>query len=301
MRALAQFIMRGRLQACVVALVGNLLPMISPATVALVTLKRSFSDGLLVLLWAALPLLVAVFYASASTLVAVTSLVGLISVVIASEILKSTASWQLALIAVLLTCALGVQISAGLLPAETTSVLAQVNQLLADQDNMTTSAVSPFFVLLAITALGLGIETANAVLVLGFLAWLTAIGAISGLLLGRWWQAILFNPGGFQQEFHGLHLQKVLASGLMIAVVACNLLAPEYKAWGSLFGLPLLLAGVGLAHFGIRARKMGVVWLVVMYVGLVLFGPLSMVLIVVGFLDSFLNLRTRLGDTGRNH
>ncbi|MEZ5581549.1 MAG: hypothetical protein R3F37_01040 [Candidatus Competibacteraceae bacterium] len=29
---------------------------------------------------------------------------------------------------------------------------------------------------------------------------------LCGLLLGRWWQALLFNPGGFSREFHELRL-----------------------------------------------------------------------------------------------
>jgi len=298
MRALAEFIMRGRMQACLIALVGNLLPLISPATVGLVTLRQRFQDGLLVLLWAGLPLMAALFLEWTSALIALSSLVGLISVLIAGEVLKATTSWQLALVALLATCLIGVKAIAIPLDAETKTIAAKVSELIADQEMVTAdSNVSPFIGLMALTAMGLGVDSANGVLVLGFLAWLAGIGAIGALLLARWWQSLLYNPDGFQQEFHGLRFDRVIGSGLMTAVVACNVLAPEYMTWASLFGLPLLLAGLGLAHYVVKAKKQGVVWLIVLYVGLVLIGPLSMVLIVVGFLDSFLNLRTRIAGT----
>ena len=93
MRALAAFIMRGRVQASLVALLGNLVPLVSPATVALVTLRRGAADGLLVLMWAALPLVVAVFMIEASDMVIMTSLVGLVAVDIYSEVLRGSLSW----------------------------------------------------------------------------------------------------------------------------------------------------------------------------------------------------------------
>ena len=45
MRALAEFIMRGRVQACLVALVGVVVPLVGPAAIGLVTVTEgSFDD-----------------------------------------------------------------------------------------------------------------------------------------------------------------------------------------------------------------------------------------------------------------
>mgnify|MGYP007113695048 CR=1 FL=1 len=48
--------------------------------------------------------------------------------------------------------------------------------------------------------------------------WMTGVLAagmflqlVFGLLLGRWWQALLYNPGGFRSEFHQLRLYPALA------------------------------------------------------------------------------------------
>lgn len=45
MRALAEFIVRGRLQAALVALFGSLVPLVSPAAISLVTLNKGLSEG----------------------------------------------------------------------------------------------------------------------------------------------------------------------------------------------------------------------------------------------------------------
>src|SRR5690554_7516495 len=58
MRALAEFIMRGRTQAAIVALLGTAVPVLTPATIALVSLRKGSANGLMVLLWGLLPMLV---------------------------------------------------------------------------------------------------------------------------------------------------------------------------------------------------------------------------------------------------
>lgn len=297
MRALAEFIMRGRVQASLVALVGNLVPLISPATVGLVTLRRGLLDGMLVWLWAALPLVVALIISSANDFVVMTSVLGLVVVVIAAEVLKGTVSWQMTMLAVIAACSLAMLALGIVIPESTNRVAGDVQGVMAAMDGQKGTSISPFYMLMAVTAASLGVETVNMTYVLGFMSWLTGLNVIVSLLLARWWQSLLFNPGGFQQEFHGLRFGVAVATVLMAAVVACNLLAPEYRAWGSMLGMPLLLAGMGVAHHAVKFRGMGTVWLVVMYAGLLLFGPLSMVLIAVGFLDSFLNFRARLAKS----
>ncbi len=80
----------------------------------------------------------------------------------------------------------------------------------------------------------------------------------------------------------------------MVAVIALQFLSPGLMPWASMMGLPLLLAGVALTHHTVSSLGLGTVWLVLFYVGLILIGPLSMVLIGVGFLDSFFDFRTRI-------
>lgn len=295
MRALAEFIMRGRLQASLVALAGNLVPLISPATVALVTLRHPLQEGLLVLLWACLPLLAMVMWGDVSPLLAATSLVGVVGVVPVAQVLRQTQSWPLTLAAILTVSGAAMGLVASVAGEATTLLLAELQGVLETlKAGDTPQTGSVFHLLMGAMAVGMGLEQASVLFVLGFLAWLTAMQLVASLLLGRWWQALLYNPGGFRAEFHGLRLDRVLAAGLIIGIVACNLGAAELGPWASLLGLPLLLAGLGLVHYTVQFWQLGVQWLVLLYFGLVIFSPLSLVLVGIAFLDSVFDFRARL-------
>ena len=107
-------------------------------------------------------------------------------------------------------------------------------------------------------------------------------------------RGLLYNPGGFQVE--GLLLRMgVLQAGLLLAGVSyCQLASPQYLSWGALLGLPLLISGIALVHFVVARRKMGGHWLAIFYIGLLLIGPMSLIMVLLGFIDSILNIRARI-------
>jgi len=119
------------------------------------------------------------------------------------------------------------------------------------------------------------------------------------LLLGRWWQAMLYNPGGFRQEFHQLRLPK-RAAAVGMAVIIATLLMPgdsvgalDYLALLVLFGG--FIQGLALVHgaAGIRALHSG--WLVSMYL-LMVIAPAQIItlLAAAGLADVWLDFRGRL-------
>lgn len=280
MLALARFVMASRARAGLVAAAGNLLPLISPATVALVALRKGWREGLLVALWAALPL-VALFQAGGMTPVLVAaSLLTLAVVMVAALMLRATASWQFALLALVGSSAAFALVLGWLLSAEVAAFGAGLGKLFAQ---------------LQAAGRGPGWEP-DTTAVLGLLAWVMAASGLGSLLLGRWWQALLYNPGGLGRELRGLRLSAPAALGLMAGLVACQLGPVAYLAWGNLLGLPLFVNGVALVHHLVAASpRVGTHWLAVFYVGLVLlFGPLGALLTGVGFLDSLMDLRARL-------
>jgi hypothetical protein len=61
--------------------------------------------------------------------------------------------------------------------------------------------------------------------------------ALLALLLGRWWQAGLFNPGGFRPEFQELRLGRPLAAGWRWLLFAARLVSH----WPSLVNVALVL------------------------------------------------------------
>ncbi|MGV6807401.1 MAG: hypothetical protein ACWA5K_05820, partial [bacterium] len=102
MKALAEFVMRGRLQAGLVAAAGNLVPFVSPAAVGLVTLRRGRFEGTLILLFAALPVLLASGSSGLTVVLSLVTVLSLLVVVASAETLKGTVSWTLALIVMMI-------------------------------------------------------------------------------------------------------------------------------------------------------------------------------------------------------
>lgn len=285
MRALAEFIMRGRAQACCVALLGTFFPFVSPATIGLVTLRKGSTEGLVILLWAALPSIVSYYFGQGSGLLTLVSVVSLLMMVVSANVLRVTSSWQATMLATMLV-AIAVTLGFGLL------LSAEVDLLIAK--------VSEIFAEIAASQGGQQAEGQEPVvptrpLVLGLVALMLSISAIVSLLLSRWWQAMLYNPGGFGEEFHNLRLDIRVAGGSLLAFTLLLYLPGDFRFWAELMALPLLISGLSLVHYGVKALSQGRQWLVFMYVGLVVSGPvIGGLLVGLGIADSILNLRLRL-------
>jgi len=121
-------------------------------------------------------------------------------------------------------------------------------------------------------------------------AWL---GTLS-LLLARWLQAKLFNPGGFQKEFHQLRLPPVV-TGVLVAGVAVGQMVPMLEGTLPVLMMPIALAGFGLVHGIAWTKRLGSMPLVLMYGSLIVLGPLAMLLLMVAAItDSFSNYRDKI-------
>jgi len=281
LRALAELIMRGRTQACGVAVFGSLLPIISPASIGLVTLRKNSSEGLIVALWALLPWLALYLTSTMSPLLTLAPAAALIVIVVAANILRTTVSWQWTLIGAGIASAVAVSIVGVVASGDVDQVVAEVADLVAQVSAQ--AGVSEELSLVP-----------DRTFVLGLLAWMVALTVVCGLFVARWWQALLFNPGGFREEFHGFRLEQRVAVILFAIVVAGVALPREYTPWVELMSLPLLIAGVALIHSSVALMNWGVHWLGLMYFGLFFIGPTGAVLVGLGLVDSILNLRSRL-------
>ena len=277
--------MRGRAQACGVALLGTFFPFVSPATIGLVTLRKGSTEGLVILLWAALPSIVSYYFGQGSGLLTLVSVVSLLLMVVSANVLRVTRSWQATMLATMLV-AIAVTLGFGLLlSAEVDLLIAKVSDIFAEiaasQDGRQT--------------VGQESVVPTRPLVLGLVALMLSISAIVSLLLSRWWQAMLYNPGGFGEEFHNLRLDIRVAGLSLLAFTLLLYLPGDFRFWAELMALPLLISGLSLVHFGVKALSQGRQWLVFMYVGLVVSGPvIGGLLVGLGIADSILNLRLRL-------
>ncbi len=275
MRKLAQYAMRGNKQATMVAVLFAIIPVlfwISAALVALVILRKGYRDGAQVFMWSLLP---AIAWWSNGDPTPALTLIGAAGL---ASVLRYSASWAYVLVASLVAAIVSMPILASYLQDVMVAFAEAGIQLEAQQklpENVDKELLQTFM---------------EGVLGAVHMAILLAC-----VVLARWWQAALFNPGGFQEEFHRLRLSNQLAVMVLIAVVAGFYLPTEYRPWVLLAAIPLLLSGVALIHHVVKTLQLGGQWLVLMYFGLIVFSPTTGALLVgLAFSDSMLNLRSRL-------
>ena len=273
--------MRGRAQACAVAFLGNLFPLISPATVGLVSLRKGSKEGLVVLLWAALPLIASYFFGQGSGLLALISGFSLLVTLVAAAVLSATSSWQWTILTSMLMATVVTLLIGLLLGVDIDLLIDRLSAMFAEIAAQQSSEIEPL--------------AASRPLVLGASALMLVLSTVVCLAVSRWWQAMLYNPGGFGEEFRQLRLDMRVA-GLSVGVFVLVLYLPtEYRFWADLMLVPLLLSGVSLMHYAVNVAALGSSWLVFMYIGLVVSGPvIGGLLVGLGLADSLMNLRLRL-------
>ncbi|SDI53492.1 hypothetical protein SAMN05216189_100653 [Pseudomonas delhiensis] len=278
MRALAEFVMRGRMQATLVVVAAAVLQpffWLGAAAGSLVLLRRGAGDAIGILAWALLPAL-AWWYLGDPTV----TLVMLGSAALA-QVLRTSMSWNRVMLAsvvlgvffVLLLSTVSAGLVAGLAEAFG-KVLPQVlseAKLSADQQAELQAGLVP-----AIT---------------GLLAASLQLISLLCLMLARYWQAALYNPQGFGREFRALRLAPPVAIALLLGVLVVPLLGPQFAVVAPLCSVPLLLAGLALGHGLVALKRLPGFWLVLLY-GLAL--VLGNVICLVAVVDSLFDFRGRL-------
>ena len=280
MRGLAEFIMRGRWQALAVAVVGAgslLFGWLSAAAIALVTLRKGVIDGSWLVLWALLPALLAAWMSGD-----IGSIVLLAGTFVLAVILRTTVSLALAILA---SAALGVLGGAGLLliSGEFLDQLVVVfAELIGDLEaNMKASGET------------ITLPRPTPGQVAGILAAGNAVTAVLSLLLARYWQALLYNPGGFRGEFHRLRLPvgaTLILGGLAIFLW---LQSSWVSGWAMVWAVPLMFAGFALVHAWVAFTRRGNGSLVAFYAMWLFLDPVKGLLLGLVMADALLDFRRR--------
>jgi hypothetical protein len=128
----------------------------------------------------------------------------------------------------------------------------------------------------------------------GLLAALLQIVSLLSLMLGRYWQALLYNPGGFGREFRALRLPPAQAMLLLVGLLLGPNLGPQMAMLTPLCSVPLAFAGIGLLHGLVAQGRLAKFWLVGLYITLLLFMQLTYpLLVVLAIVDSLFDFRGR--------
>jgi len=129
----------------------------------------------------------------------------------------------------------------------------------------------------------------------GIVALASALSLTTSLLLARWWQAQLYHPGGFGEEFKALIMPRTLAYALIggTLVAAGSSGGFSELAWNLVLpGLtPFVLVGFSFLHHRLGHQSF---WLPGIYV-LLLVVPYALVpILLLGLADTLLGLRVRM-------
>ena len=299
MQFLAAYIMRGRVQAMTVAAALALLSLafppasiVSSASVALVTLRRGGKEGLYVLLFSCLAAaLLSIFLKIGYQFALLYGLVLWTPIWLISIVLREGRHLGVAIEIAVLLAAVAVlgfylyqpqpaQLWAGVLAAMTQPMLDASPDVPAEQVRQSVEVFAHFMT--------------------GAIAAGSVYGLLFGLFLARWWQAALYNPGGFRIEFLALKAHVQLAI-LTIVLVAVAVLASGVLAeicWNLVLVLAVLYTFIGTAvlHASFAAVKSGRFMVPLLYLTLVAIPHVMVIIAICGLADHWLDLRKKISN-----
>jgi hypothetical protein len=129
----------------------------------------------------------------------------------------------------------------------------------------------------------------------GVFAASTLFAVLFSLFLGRWWQSVLYYPGGFKQEFLSLKTGYSLAIGSIIIIAVARLTDGSLSemAWNItilLFVLYLFI-GTSVLHTVFSTMKQSKYLVPMFYITMFLIPHAMLPVALVGLSDAWLNLR----------
>jgi len=283
MRAIAEFIMRGRMQATLVVVGCAALPLLfwlSAAAGCLVLLRRGLNDAFGIIAWALLPALFWWYFGDPRIFMVLVGSLGL------AIILRASESWVRVL---LVSVALGLlyAVVLGAVFREPIEAMSQELQkhlpamLAGLYDQMSVEERARLGALIAPVLNGL-------------IAALLQIVSVLSLIVGRYWQALLYNPGGFGREFRAVRLPLVPALVLLVCMLVGPNFGPRMAMLTPLCSVPLVFAGLALIHGLVAEKRLAKFWLVGMYITLLVFMQLTYpLLVLLAIVDSLIDFRGR--------
>lgn len=305
MRALASYIMRGPFQAVLVTAalaMVSLIPVLgavsilSGATVALATMRHGAKQGLMVIFGAST--IAGIFmYISFGSLVltAIFSLLLWLPLWGLALVLRSSSSWSKVLDTATIIGVVGICMFYLVVPDPVQFWQETLSQMLVIMSEQGGTDLPPIEDQLS----------AISEWITGMLAAALVISYISSMAVARWWQAMLFNPGGFKVEFQALRLGRNSTFGLMAIVVLSSLNFGSISALAS-DALMIVFAvysivGLAIVHAVVAITERKNTWLYAVYLFLFFLPPQAMmVLAFAGVFDTWLDFRGRLSASGKN-
>jgi len=286
MRFLIQYVINNRHQAILVMAVFGAVSIffipfavLSAAVGALVTLRKSPQEGMLVFIFSAIIILfVQSFVIPRPGLEIPMALFLYLPVGLSARVLHRLASQGESLVVITTCCALlaiGIQLYTG-------DAVSWWEQWLEIATHSIDGATIEGFE-----------EDGSLFIINGLVAVMLGLTSMMALLLGRYLQSYQFNPGGFQKEFYSLTIPRPAFTGGLI-ILSIGYLMSDLLIYDLLAILTMMYAFQGLAifHFNVGKKGYSHGFLVPVYLLLMIF-PQHMFtgLAMLGMLDMMMNFR----------
>jgi len=292
MLGIANYAMKGPMQAIIaVVLFSALSVFLAPfgilvgATIALVTLRVSVTEGFKTLVWGVVSHVALTLMISGSYVPAIISVIEyMLPVWVMAVILRKTNSLALALQLAMILVGLAVigfhlvidnptewwvtQFNLHVAPLLEASKVPFDAELISNLAEMVTMLMAVFMIIL----------------------W------FSILVVARWWQSELYHPGQFKTDFYQLALPRSTAYMAIALAIVGLVNGAEPGLVYDLSGLiiaGLMFQGLAIAHHTVSIKQLHSAWLVGLYIVLFLFPQAMLVLATIGLVDSWVDFRSR--------
>jgi len=287
MRALAEFIMRGRVQAALVVAGCAAFPLtylLGAAAVCLVLLRRGSKAALGAL---SIGLLAAsIWWLKFGDPRVLMVLLGSSSLAL---VLRSSESWGLTL---LFSVALGLAYSVIL----GVTLHPQIEALSQEVFKILPLALGDIYQQFSVDELAC-FSSLIAPVLTGMIAALLQVVSVLSLILGRYWQALLYNSGGFGREFRSIRIPAGLSTLLIVCIVVGPKFGTQMALLAPICSVPLVFSGTALVHGLVARNCLAKFWLVGLYVTMLIFIQLIYpLLVVLAIVDGLIDFRVRLAS-----
>lgn len=307
LRRFTDFVLQSRVQAMATAFLSAFIPIIGSVSIliaALVTLRKGAIEGLYVLLAATLPYFISYFSLRPAP-EQVQMAILMLGILIASNVL----TWAFGVLLERFNNWIYVLELAAWLGVIVVGIVhflyPEIQDWWATELNNYFSKTTAGVVESWQTATNLSSDAVNEAQIqavnatkryaTGFAVVLILFNALVQLVVARWWQAVMFNPGGLQKELHQIRLSHVTAGLFLIGLILAyfgNAFATD--AMPVLFAI-FFVAGLSLVHYLLGLTKKGWIGLIVIYLAIIWLFPLSiMIVAILALFDTGLDIRKRI-------
>ena len=275
----SQFILKGPRQALAVCLVLFLVPLplfsfLGTVIIALVTLRKGHQAGFIVSL-ATIPAL----FLSPKVSPILLLLISIIATYGMAIVLRQTQSWSATFI-IAAIASLSVPFILPLFIEPQVFMDQIINVLQNDKNSQTQDWV------IALKTMVPSIFT--------MMGTALYIQLVMALVVARWLQSRLFNPGGLKTELMAARISGAQAMALFIVGVGLFMLTPSNKNLVAIPLLPFLIVGIIIVQGIINQLPTLRMPLLVAFYALLILTPISLFIIGIGLIDPWVDFRQKL-------